>query len=211
VALARADAATQAWALSALNLLRALLGQGRAAEGLALVDELEAAEAQLNQRAREQRCIIYAEVCAAASLFDRAQTRLDHSAALRHAGAWLADPQHGTDPATAPLEQLRLMQAMSRLCEARGDPAGALHHQRQAFDVHEALVGRSARARRLALEIEHQLDRNAGSANRRSSARPNRAARLDELNRALEEANRPRRASWPPPATTCASPCRPWR
>jgi signal transduction histidine kinase/CheY-like chemotaxis protein len=214
VALARADAATQAWALSALNLLRALLGQGRAAEGLSLIDELEAAEAQLNQRAREQRCIIYAEVCTAAGLFARAQARLDHSAALRHAGsesllswtvaqitlwqaqgrteaahalgqAWLADPQHGTDPASAPLEQLRLLQAMSRLCETRGDPAAALLHQRRAFDVHEALVGRSARARRLALEIEHQLDLERRS---RAQAEAERT-RLDMLNRALEEAS----------------------
>ena len=104
----------------------------------------------------------------------------------------LATHDLGTDPAQMPSEDLRLMLALAAANEALGELAGALHWQRQAYALNQSLLGRGARARRLALEIEHQLDRErrdraqAQERHRRAEAE---RARLDQLNRALEEAS----------------------
>ena len=104
----------------------------------------------------------------------------------------LAEQERGTDPAQMPSEDLRLMLALVAACEALNDPAAALHWQRQAYALNQSLLGRGARARRLALEIEHQLDRErrdrvqAQARHRQAEAE---RARLDQLNRALEEAS----------------------
>ncbi len=214
MALAEAAGATQAWAMAALNGMNALVVQGRGAEAVPWAEALRARESELNARAREQRLIVYADAHAQAGNTKLAQALLDESRALRHAGSesllswttaqavtwarqtnwaplrrlaegWLQSPEHGTDPAQVPSEQLRLLQLASRACEALGDTAAALHWQREAFALHEALVGRSARARRLALEVQHGL---ALERARRQQAEDT-SQRLDALNRALEEAN----------------------
>ena len=214
MALAEAAGAAQAWAMAALNGMNARVAQGRGAEAVPWAEALLAREAELNARAREQRFIVYADAFAQAGDAARAQALLDESRALRHAGSesllswttaqavtwarqskwaelralaegWLHRPEHGTDPAQVPSEQLRLLQLASRACEALGDAPAALHWQREAFALHEALVGRSARARRLALEVQHGL---AIERLRRQQAE-DAQQRLDALNRALEEAN----------------------
>ncbi len=214
MALAEAAGATQAWAMATLNGMNALVVQGRGAEARPWAEALLSREAELNARAREQRLIVYADAFAQAGEPTRAQALLDESRALRHAGSesllswataqaitwarqakwpelralaegWLQNPEHGTDPAQVPSEQLRLLQLASRACEALGDAAAALRWQREAFALHEALVGRSARARRLALEVQHGL---AMERLRRQQAE-DAQQRLDALNRALEEAN----------------------
>jgi signal transduction histidine kinase len=219
--LALANDAFHAYALSALNHLNALVTLGCGAQALPLVKSLQAREAELSPRAREQRCIVYADVYLQTGDTSTAQALLNESVRLRHPSsqsllswtcaqvacslangrpdearrlgeAWLANPQTGTDPGEVPSEQLRLLQNLSRACEHLGDTAGALRHQRQAFDVHDALVGRSARARRLTLEVEHQLDRERWQreqAQQRQQAAEAEGARLDQLNRALEVAN----------------------
>ena len=212
--LADAAGATQAWAMATLNGMNALVVQGRGAEARPWAEALLSREAELNARAREQRLIVYADAFAQAGEPTRAQTLLEESRALRHAGSesllswataqavtwahqakwaelrtlaegWLQNPEHGTDPAQVPSEQLRLLQLASQACEALGDNAAALRWQREAFALHEALVGRSARARRLALEVQHGL---AMERLRRQQAEEAQQ-RLDALNRALEEAN----------------------
>ena len=211
---AERSGAFQAWALATLNRMNALVALGRGAEALPQAQALMSQESRLNQRAREQRCIVYADAHTASGELATAQALLDESHRLRHQGsesllswttaqvvawlaqgqaeparalgeAWLAAPTHGTDPGSVPSELLRLLQALSAACEALGDSAAALRHQRQAFAVHEALVGRSQRARRLALEIEHSL---ALERWQRQQAQQEQA-RLDTLNQALEAAN----------------------
>jgi signal transduction histidine kinase len=214
MALAERAGAAHAWTMAALNGMNALVAQGRGGEALPWAEALLAREPQLNQRAREQRLIVYADAFAQAGDPERAQALLDESRALRHAGsesllswttaravtlgvqqrwaelralaeAWLHHPEHGTDPAQVPSEQLRLLQLASRANEALGDAPAALRWSREAFALHEALVGRSARARRLALEVQHGL---AMERVRRQEAEAAQQ-RLDALNRALEEAS----------------------
>lgn len=216
----RADA-FYTWACAALNRMNALVTLQRADEALALAERLLAAEPRLHPNGRQQRLIVYADACQQAGQAARAQSLLDESVALRHESGrslrswavvqvrqWVAQGRHaearalgersfgegelGTDPAQLPSEDLRLMLALVAACEALGDPAGALHWQRRAYALNEALLGRGDRARRLALEIEHQLDRErhdrtqAQQLQRQAEAE---RARLDQLNRALEEAS----------------------
>ncbi len=56
-----------------------------------------------------------------------------------------------------PFDQLELLRATADACEALGDHRGALAHVRQAHLVFQQLVGRSARARCVALQVQHQL------------------------------------------------------
>lgn len=214
MALAERSGAAQAWRMAALNCMNALVAQGLGTQAAPLAEQLLAQEPQQNPRGREQRFIVYADAFAQAGECARAQALLDESRTLRHTGsesllswttaqavvmaaqarwaplralaeAWLAAPQHGTDPGSVPGELLRLLRLTSRACQALGDDAAALAWERQAFDVHEALVGRSARARRLALEVEHHL---ALERTLRQQAEGERT-RLDGLATALHAAN----------------------
>jgi signal transduction histidine kinase/CheY-like chemotaxis protein len=221
VALAERCGAFNAWVVAALNHLNAQVALRRGAAALPLALRLQAQEVRMSARAAEQRCIVYADVHAQAGELDRAQAWLDDSVRRRHAGsasllswttvqvetllargdaaqarrmaeAWLRAPDHGTDPASLPSELLRLLHAASRACELEGDAAAALAHARQAFGVHETLVGRSARARRLSLEIEHELDRARWEREQASQRQRNaelEGRRLDALNRELAAAN----------------------
>ena len=216
----RADA-FYTWANAALNRMNALVTLQRTDEALPLAERLLAAEPRLHPNGRQQRLIVYADACQQAGQWARAQSLLEESVALRsevgrslrswavvQVRLWVAQGRHaearalgerslgegdiGTDPAQMPGEDLRLMLALVAANEALGDPAGALHWQRQAYALNESLLGRGARARRLALEIEHRLDRE-----RRDRAQAQQLhlqaeaerARLDQVNRALEEAS----------------------
>ena len=220
-AMAERSGAFQAWTMASLNRLNALVALRRGAEGLPVVQALEAAEPRMNQRAREQRLIVYADVYSQAGDHARAQALLDQSRALRNeasesllswttaqvlvfmaqgqagraraeAEAFLARRQHGTDPGVVPSEQLRLLQGLSRACEALGDAPAALACEREAFSVYEALMGSGAQARRLSLEIEHQLERERWQREQAQQAQATAEAertRLDALNHALEAAS----------------------
>jgi signal transduction histidine kinase/CheY-like chemotaxis protein len=209
---AGAAGAFAAWSMAALNHLNALVALGRGADGRGLAEQLMARDAELAAAAREHRLVLYADVLQQCGEHTRAQALLDESVARRHAGSrslesfttvqvavalargdfaharqvgedFLAAPDHGTDPGHLPTERLRLLRALARACEHLGDAHAALGHERQAFDTHDQLVGRSARARRLALEIEHELDRERWQ---RQQAELERA-RLDAVNHALED------------------------
>lgn len=87
---------------------------------------------------------------------------------------------------------MRFHNAATAANEAQGDYANGLLHQKIAFEKYEELVGTSARARRLTLEIRAELQRTEWQ---RDQALKHRIAaeaeqrRLAELNTALQAAN----------------------
>jgi diguanylate cyclase (GGDEF)-like protein len=88
-----------------------------------------------------------------------------------------------------PYDMMELYRAQSDACERLGDPGAALSCLRRAQALYEELVGRSARARYIALEVSHQLaqaqrERDAAVLSRRSAESD--SARLAELNTALQ-------------------------
>lgn len=220
LALAESVDAIHAWSLAALNHMNALLAMERGAEAANHAERLLKLEPRLNQRAAEQRLIVYADAFTSVGDPLRAQSLLDRSTTLRSHNhqslisfttaqirawnaqrlperarqlgeAYLADPDNGSDPAQVPTELLRILQALAVACEALGDLPAALRYQKQAFMVHESLVGRSARARRLTLEIQHRLDRERWErehAQRRQQDAEQEGARLNALNRQLDAA-----------------------
>jgi signal transduction histidine kinase len=224
LALVEPEMAMQAWSLVALNHMNALLAMDRGAEAARHAERLLALETRLNQRAAEQRYIVYADAFASTGDAERAQLLLDQSVRLRSdkqqslisftsaqirvwnaqrkpalarslAQSYVNDPQNGSDPAQVPSELLRILQGAAAACEALGDFAEALAFQKQAFTVHESLVGRSARARRLTLEIQHRIDRERWEreeAQRRQAAAEVEGRRLGELNAQLDVALRTR-------------------
>ncbi len=214
MALADEGGAPHAWCMAALNGMNSLVAQNRGAEAVPWVERLLALEPAQNWRAREHRLIVYADALAQGGEVDRAQALLDESRAARGEGgghtlswitaqcvvwatqgqwqplremaqAWLHEPQYGSGPGRVPTEELRLVRLAGRACEALGDLPAALAWERRAFELHENLVGRSARASRLALEVEHQL---ASERRQRSQAEAEQQ-RLDAMNQALQAAS----------------------
>jgi diguanylate cyclase (GGDEF)-like protein len=89
-----------------------------------------------------------------------------------------------------PFETMQLHLALADACEAVGDAAAALACMRQAHALYAELVGRSARARYVALEVTHELaqtqrERDRALDSHRSAEDDRR--RLAELNAALQE------------------------
>ena len=87
---------------------------------------------------------------------------------------------------------MRLYNAATLANEALGDFETALRHQKIAFEKYEELVGKSARARRLTLEIQTELERTEwqrDQALKLRRAAESEQARLAELNGALQAAN----------------------
>jgi len=89
----------------------------------------------------------------------------------------------------SPYDLMELERLLADACEQLGDSAAALGHVRRAQALYEQLVGRSARARRIALEVgfdlaraQRERDRAIESSERLAADR----ARLAELNAALE-------------------------
>jgi len=88
-----------------------------------------------------------------------------------------------------PYEQMELLKALADACEALGDHRAALACMREAHARYEQLVGRSARARYIALEVSHELataqrERDLAVDSRRSAEDDRH--RLTELNQALQ-------------------------
>ncbi len=88
-----------------------------------------------------------------------------------------------------PYDLMELHRALADACEQQGDAAAALACMRQVHALYEQLVGRSARARFVALEVKHRLaqtrrERDLALASRRSIEDDHR--RLAELNAALQ-------------------------
>jgi diguanylate cyclase (GGDEF)-like protein len=88
-----------------------------------------------------------------------------------------------------PFDMIQLHRVLADACEAGGDVAAALAYMRQTHSLYERLVGRSARARYIALEVGHQLtqaqrERDMAVDSHRSVEDDRR--RLVELNLALQ-------------------------
>lgn len=88
-----------------------------------------------------------------------------------------------------PYDSMALHRALADAAEQAGDPIAALRYMRQAHALYEELVGRSARARYIALEISHRLaeaqrERDLAVDGRRSAEDDHR--RVAELNTALQ-------------------------
>ena len=89
-----------------------------------------------------------------------------------------------------PYDLMALHRALADACEQSGDTVAALAYLRQAHARYEQLVGRSARARFVAMEVSHELaqaqrERDLAVHARRSVEDDHR--RLAELNTALKE------------------------
>jgi signal transduction histidine kinase/CheY-like chemotaxis protein len=97
--------------------------------------------------------------------------------------------------ADVPQDLLHLYQTATQSCKALGDFEAALKYQELAFARHEELVGRAARAKRIAIEIEQQVERTArqrDEALMRQRVAELEQQRLGEVNASLEQANQAR-------------------
>lgn len=88
-----------------------------------------------------------------------------------------------------PYDLMEVYRVMGDACEQLGDASAALQHARRAHAMYEELVGRSARARYIALEVSHELQqtqRERDLALRMQRAAEEDKRRLAELNMALQ-------------------------
>ena len=98
--------------------------------------------------------------------------------------------QHEARQLTAqPCDMMSLHRVLADACEDAGDAVAALRCMRQAHALYEQLVGRSARARYIALQVAHELaqaqrERDLAMDSQRSTEDDRR--RLAELNAALQ-------------------------
>ncbi len=88
-----------------------------------------------------------------------------------------------------PYDTLQLHRALADACEAAGDAPAALAYLRQGQTIYEQLVGRSARARYIALEVSHRLalaqrERDVAIVSRRTAEQDRQETA--ELNAALQ-------------------------
>lgn len=94
------------------------------------------------------------------------------------------------DLADQPYDMMALHRVLADACEMAGDAVAALGYMRQAHMLYESLVGRSARARHIALQASHELieaqrERDLAMDGRRTVEDDRR--RLAELNAALQK------------------------
>jgi signal transduction histidine kinase len=211
---------TTGWLNSGMNLLVALDSLGQHAEARVLVERILACEAHFPPGPIANYYVTFASVLLHAGDGERAEYFLRKSIAAGSAAAdfaleqsvvqaelWnergnyadtrdlcarlVADAQF-MQHYTSAQSLMRFYNAATRASEALGDFETALRHQKTAFEKYEELVGKSARARRLTLEIQTELQRTEWQ--RDQALKLRRAAeleqaRLAELNRALEAAN----------------------
>jgi signal transduction histidine kinase len=199
-----------------VNLIAILIALNRHDEAQPFADELRDASVGVRGDKRGKYATFRAEVARGRGDLSLAQRLLDETAALRAEGEapsleWagvqaavrlsageaararaLAEDALAARPASnvndLPLTVLRLHEVAIDACEALGDLRGALDHQRALQDCREQLLGRSARARRVALEVEHELE----LARRERDAAQAEQRRLADVNDALRSASRAR-------------------
>ena len=203
-----------AWVTAGINRILVLNALGRDDEAQPVVDSLLAAQHLMRTEKRGKYATVFAEIARARGEHLRAQALLDEATAARppdtiaplewatvQARLWMASGRtraartlaeqrlaaHALpDASDLPLAHLRLRECAAAACEALGDLPAAMAHSRAASALHEALIGRSARARRIALEVEFQL----ALARRQRDAAQAEQLRLAELNAALHAASR---------------------
>lgn len=203
-----------AWVTAGINRILVLNALGRDDEAQLVVERLLASQHLMRDGKRGKYATVFAEIARARGDNGHAQSLLDEAAAARapnaaaplewatvQARVWmatgqtllaraLAEQRLATDAlpdaSDLPLAGLRLRECAAAACEALGDLGAAMVHSRAASTLHEAMMGRAARARRIAMEVEFQL----ALARQQRDAAEAEQHRLAELNDALQAANR---------------------
>lgn len=220
-ALADVAGARAPWVTSGTNWMLSLFFLGRHAEARDVALQLLAREAWLLPAKRSAYFTKFAAVflhagdlTEAASFLDRAEAVADPGVTLRtvewywvcaevrnaqgrHAEALALCRQaieSGSefDQVSLPTDLMRLYNAATQAAEALGDFRSALRFKKEAFAKYEALVGQSARAKRLALQMEYEVrhaewQRDEAIAEQRAAEEER--SRLEALHRALASIN----------------------
>ena len=111
------------------------------------------------------------------------------AAAARQVAESTITQNRARKPKDQPYDRLELYRAAADSCEMLGDLAAALAHTRRAQALYEELVGRSARARHLALQVSHDVDgarRERDQAVRSQQTAEDDRTRLTQLNQQLQ-------------------------
>lgn len=207
--------------LVGINRMCALSGLGRHDEAIELSRELWAREARFPERHRRVRLTLHAMVCARAGDLDRAEEFLEAGrrawppgSEMRAEWVWVralvlnrrgqvAEAMDVLAPflgeegkqrlvALFPADRAHLHTQAALAFEARGEHARALAHERLAASARDEAAAQAAHARRLTLQIDHELDsahRARDHALREGERARLERERLAELNRRLEAAD----------------------
>lgn len=196
------------------NRLGVLSGLGRHDEAVAMAEALIAREPLFPSRHRDVRHGLYALVLTRAAHYERAQAQLELARAsvprdAVESSGWvwiqatvfnrtgrpgdalklLAPFVQGDGKRLAsgefPVDRAQLHAEAALACEALGDFATALAHERCAAAAREQAAAQAAHARRLTLQIDLELD----AAHRARDQATREQQRLAELNTELEAAN----------------------
>ena len=220
-ALAEEAGARAPWVTSGTNWMLALFFLGRHAEARSVALRLLTREAWLLPAKRSAYFTKFAAVflhagdaTEAARFLDRAESIADPGVTLRtiewywvNAELRNAQGRHAEaltlcrqaigsgadfDQVSLPTDLMRLYNAATQAAEAMGDFSAALRFKKEAFSKYETLVGQSARAKRLALQIEYEVQhaewqRDRALSEQRSAEEERR--RLADLNQALAAIN----------------------
>ena len=209
------------WATSGINWMLALFGLSRYAEAKDVALQLLARQAWLPSVKRASYFTKFAAVFLHAGEAPRAEQFLDQvqaesgvaatsrtmewfwvraelcnaqshyaEAARLCAQALAAEPDF--TEAALPTDLLRLYNAATAASEALGDYQSALRYKKAAFAKYEALVGLGARAKRLTLQVEYEIQHaqwQRDEALQEQRIAEEEQVRLATLYRALEAAN----------------------
>lgn len=220
-ALADVAGARAPWVTSGTNWMLSLFFLGRPAEARDVALQLLAREAWLLPAKRSAYFTKFAAVflhagdlAEAAAFLDRAEVVADPGVTLRtvewywvcaevrnaqgrHAEAFelcrqAIESGSDFDQVSLPTDLMRLYNAATQAAEALGDFRSALHFKKEAFAKYELLVGQSARAKRLALQMEYEVqlaEWQRDEALAEQHAAEEERGRLADLNRALAAIN----------------------
>ena len=220
-ALADAAGARAPWVTSGTNWMLALFYLGRHAEARGVAMQLLARETWLLPAKRSAYFTKFAAVFLHAGELDRASEFLDQAqtaadpavplctvewfwvcAEIRNAQGRFSEAAvlcqqaineaSDFDQVSLPTDLMRLYNAATQAAEALGDFKSALHFKKEAFAKYEALVGQSARAKRLALQMEYEVQHaewQRDEALTEQRVAEEEQVRLTTLNRALAAAN----------------------
>lgn len=217
--LADSAGARAPWVTSGTNWMLALFFLGRHAEARAVALQLMTREAWLLPAKRSAYFTKFAAVflhagepVRAAEFLDRAAAVADPEVPLRTIEWYWVSAEvsnaHGRyadaldlcrqaissaadfNQVSLPTDLMRLYNAATQAAEALGDFRAALRFKKEAFARYEALVGQSARAKRLALQMQYEVQhaewqRDEALAEQRAAEEER--VRLAQLNQALAD------------------------
>ncbi|TAG04728.1 MAG: hybrid sensor histidine kinase/response regulator [Betaproteobacteria bacterium] len=220
-ALAETAGARASWVTSGTNWMLALFCLGRYAEARAVALQLLGRESWLLPAKHSAYFTKFAAVFLHAGELDRAVEFLDRAHAASNPTVplrtvewfWVsaevrnAQGRYGEavslcrqaileasdfDQFSLPTDLMRLYNAATLAAEALGDFKSALQFKKEAFAKFEALVGQSARAKRLALQMDYEVQQAEWQRDRAQTelrAAEFEQVRLAELHALLEAAN----------------------